>query len=243
LTAGQGIAITDAGAGGAVTINNTRTGDSFPSYLVLLGTSSLPNARSIAQGFGIDFFDGGIGADFTIFVDNDEVATITGSRFTGPVLFAGGMSGSLQRLTTGETFIAGGFGVFVTTQSNGQIRLAIDPTQTGDPGAPFLTFAATASLSNERVLTVDTDLSVSTSSAGTFIIRNTAGFDRNITVPVVFLTGSLPNQRKLAVASGLTLTDFGAGNNITIGLEQFTSQSTHAYQGYCTGSLISGCRS
>ena len=49
--------------------------------------------------------------------------TVSGS-FTGPVVAAGGLTGSLQRLTTGETYLAGVGGISITTASNGQVLIS-----------------------------------------------------------------------------------------------------------------------
>lgn len=57
----------------------------------------------------------------TFSIDNDVVATISGSTFTGATLHTAGLSGSLQRLTNGLTYLAGGGTTTVTTSSNGQV--------------------------------------------------------------------------------------------------------------------------
>lgn len=52
----------------------------------------------------------------------------TGSSYLTPALFYSGMSGSLQRLVTGETYLVAGANVTITTQSNGQVVIAASAT-------------------------------------------------------------------------------------------------------------------
>lgn len=238
LVAGDGMVRFDTGAGGTVGLSNVRPGDIYPTYLLLSTTASLPNERAVAQGLGIKFLDGGAHSDFTIFIDNNVVATISGSRFTGPVLVAAGLTGSHTHLLNGQTFIAPGSGMTTTTSSAGQITISLRADAVADPGASYLVLGTTASLSNERQFVVGTDLSASDGGAGgSFTLYNPAGFDRHIPTVGMYLTGSLTQQRVLSAGNGIVITDFGAGNAVSVGLEQFTSMSTHAFQGHCTGSL------
>jgi len=47
----------------------------------------------------------------------------TGSSYLTPALFYGGLSGSLQRLTDGKTYLVAGPGITITSQSNGQVLI------------------------------------------------------------------------------------------------------------------------
>jgi cytoskeletal protein CcmA (bactofilin family) len=49
--------------------------------------------------------------------------SVGGSRFSGPILANGGLSGSLQRLTDGLPYLRQGGGITITSASNGQITL------------------------------------------------------------------------------------------------------------------------
>jgi len=73
--------------------------DPNASYIVVGVTGSLPNERSISATDGIIGVDGGAGNPYTLSVNDSVVATISGSTFTGAVLFDQGLSGSLTRLT------------------------------------------------------------------------------------------------------------------------------------------------
>lgn len=56
--------------------------------------------------------------------DFNVVAALTGSVFTGPVVFLSGASGSIQTLADGSPFIRGGNGIDVTSGSDGSITIA-----------------------------------------------------------------------------------------------------------------------
>ena len=93
------------------------------SYLVLNTTASLPNERSLVAGTGIKLTDAGAGSTATIAINENQVATISGSTFTGAVKFNAGLSGSLTNLTNGQSFIVGGVGIQVVSSLNGQILI------------------------------------------------------------------------------------------------------------------------
>ncbi len=125
-----GLTLTALGAGGS----GGGSGDPDATYLVVSLTGSLNNERSLAGSSGIILTDGGPNSSFTISINNNVVATLSGSTFTGPVVAGGGLTGSLQRLATGETAFAGVGGTSVTTQSNGQVVISSSAPTTYQPG-------------------------------------------------------------------------------------------------------------
>lgn len=114
--------------------------DREASYVVMGLTASLPNERALTAGTGIKLADGGANGNATLSVNDAIVATISGSTFGGAVKFNGGLSGSLQQLTTGISYLVAGPGISITTQSNGQI---------------FITASITASSGGGSTLTAD----------------------------------------------------------------------------------------
>ena len=67
---------------------------------------------------------GGSGLGVTsdkLVIDDNIVATVSGSTFTGGVKFDSGLTGSLASLPSGKSFIAGGNDITVTTASDGQV--------------------------------------------------------------------------------------------------------------------------
>jgi len=103
---------------------NTSAGNApaQAQYLVLALTSALQQARLITPGVGINMIDGGPFNTFTIGINNNVVATITGTTFTGPVVAKGGLSGSLQTLSDGHNpYLVAGSGILLVTNSLGQV--------------------------------------------------------------------------------------------------------------------------
>ena len=154
LVAGQGIDIVSS-SNAQVTILNRAQADLSASYLLLKSTSALPNGQlfSISGSSGLKIVNTSNTASLSIY--DGIVATVSGTRFTGPVIAAGGLSGSLQRLATGETYLVAGQNVSIVTGSNGQITIA---ASTGsaffDETATYITLTNTSSLANERALSV-----------------------------------------------------------------------------------------
>lgn len=69
-----------------------------------------------------------IGSLLVVKNDFNVVAALTGSVFTGPAVFSGGLSGSLQTLPDGTPYLRSGDCISVVTGTNGSIELSV----TGD---------------------------------------------------------------------------------------------------------------
>ena len=142
-------------------------GDGAAQYLVLAATGSLSAERVLTTGIGIDSADAGAGSTFTISADNSIVATLTGSVFSGNVVVQAGLSGSLQQLSNGTSYLREGTNVTIASSSDGSITISSAAgTGGGDVAAEYLVLSATGSLSAERVLTTGTGLSSIDSGAG-----------------------------------------------------------------------------
>lgn len=81
---------------------------------------------------GTGLTGGGTSGDVTLSIDNNVVATISGSTYTGAVKFNAGLSGSLTRLTDGTSYLIAGSNVTIVTGSNGAVTIS----STGGSGAP-----------------------------------------------------------------------------------------------------------
>lgn len=93
------------------------------SYITVNNEASLANERALAAGTGLLLSDGGAGSSITTSINNNVVATITGSNFSGPVTATGGLSGSLQRLASGLTYLVAGPNITITSGTNGQVLI------------------------------------------------------------------------------------------------------------------------
>ena len=111
------------------------------------------------------------------------------------------------------------------------------------------TLSATAGLSGSLTNLADgtsyliagSNVTIVTGSNGAVTISSTAtggggSGDPNASYVVLSSTGSLANERVLTAGEGISVTDSGAGGNVTIALSGLTVTAS-VYSGYCTGSL------
>ena len=103
-------------------VSNTGGGDPGAQYITLAATSSLQNERVLNPGAGLTITDGGAGNAVTLGLDNDIVATISGSTFTGAIS-APAFSGSLHHLSDGRSYLVAGTGIAISSASNGQVTI------------------------------------------------------------------------------------------------------------------------
>lgn len=203
--------------------------DPNAQYLTLGNTSSLSQERLFTPGTGLRGTDAGANSTYTLAIDNSVVATLSGSRFTGPVSASAGLSGSLQQVTTGLSYLVGAGSVTITSQSNGQLIISASANQfitqsitntiisggTGDPFARYLVTQATGSLFNERVLTMGTGLTSSDGGAGNPF---TISLDQlNLTGSLTKISGGLA----YLITSGSVTTTTQANGQVLIQTPQF----------------------
>jgi hypothetical protein len=102
-------------------------------------------------------------------IDDSVVATLSGSRFSGNITVAGtgsfeqGISGSLTQLVDGTSYLVAGENVTITSASNGQVTIAA--TDPAVVTASFVTLTANSMLTNERILTAGTDITLTDAGA------------------------------------------------------------------------------
>lgn len=100
------------------------------------------------------------------------------SRFTsGSITAFEGLSGSLQRLSTGESYLVAGPGISVVTQSNGQVSVAstIISEPSADINASYVVLSSTASLPNERTLIAGSGISIIDGGPGGNVVISNLG--------------------------------------------------------------------
>ena len=143
LAEGDNVTIASASSG-QITITSIDTNTTYTAGdgLDLSGTTFSTDLKS-GGGLKIDttelavepanFAGSGLEDDGSdnLRINDDIVATISGSTFTGVTSHVSGLSGSLTRLVDGTAYIAGGVGATVTSASNGQITISTDGTVPG----------------------------------------------------------------------------------------------------------------
>lgn len=133
-------ATANASSGGGVGASTSA------SYVTMTSEPGLSEERVLTVGTGLTKVDGGANGNVTLSVNDGVVATLTGSRFSGPVRAAGGLSGSLQQLDSGLSYLVAGTNITVTSQSNGQVivssthapfslEMSTNPSSTAENGS------------------------------------------------------------------------------------------------------------
>lgn len=232
IVGGTGITVTSA-SNGQITITGLAASSSIDapinaSYLVLSLDGTLTSERIFSPINGLKFTDGGAGGTYNIFIDDRIVATISGSTFSGVTNHTAGLSGSLTRLTNGQSYLVAGSNIIITSASNGQIT--ISSTATGSFSGSGISGinvsgSGTPAAGNPYANLNFTGAGVSVSPAGNGVIdiiipggsgSSGGGADVSASYVVLGLTSSLANERVLTVGAGLTLTDNGPNSTVVI---------------------------
>jgi hypothetical protein len=246
LVGGTGIDTTDLGANNNFVLSLKAIGAGTVAVTTGSGGSVIISGSAVSPIAGTGIAVSGLGV---VSIIDNVVATISGANFTGPVtasagfLASGGMTGSLQKTVGGLSYLAGAGGVTITSQSNGQIIVSSSLT-------PFSASGGSGILINGSLISTFIDgvqgVTVTTGSNGqvhvsgsalvagpgivlsldlnnNIIISNSVGGDVSASYVTIGNTGSLPNERGLAVTADMSLVDGGAGASVTIGLSPFNS--------------------
>lgn len=193
------------------------------SYLTAQSEAGLTNERVMSGGLGTTVTDGS--TTFSFHVNPLVIPFLTGTNnFTSPNTFTGGLTGSLQRLPSGPTYLVGVGGITITTASNGQVSISgagITAGSGADPGAAYIVVSTTASLPNERALEAGYGLRLQDGGAGGNIIVSMANSisgaaDVSASYITIGNTGSLPNERALQAGYGVNFQDGGANDKLII---------------------------
>ena len=272
LAVTSNLTITDAGANSTVTLDLSNTGTAgtyaYPAsittdakgrvtsvtagsagppvnatYIVISNDATLTNERALATDGSITITDGGANNSVTLGIDDDIVATVSGTIFTGRVIGQLGFTGSITKLSDGRSYLAADGGIQIVSESNGQIVF----TNTAISSS-YIVISNDTTLTNERALAVTSNLTITdggannsvtldlsnTGSAGTYIFPSSITIDSKgrvssttagvipapITASYIVISNdpTLTNERALAVNSSLLKTDAGANSTITLGI-------------------------
>jgi hypothetical protein len=92
---------------------------SITSGYVLIGAAGTPSIRAglgLIKSASLDVSE--------FIIDDSIVATVSGTTFTGAVIFDAGLSGSLTTLADGTSYMVAGENIVITTGSNGSVQIA-----------------------------------------------------------------------------------------------------------------------
>lgn len=213
LTAGDGITITDGGAGGNVTISATATGSGNPAepYVTWQATSVLTNDRVITAGNNVTI-DTSVAGQVII----NAAATGGGAPTTASFVTVG-----TESSLSAERVLTAGNGITITDNgANSTIDVGVASTITG---ASYLSVNNETILTGERKFQAQGGLVQYDNGANSTFIVTASALQTDITslqgVPYVTIGNSSVTsaERALAVTSpGLSLTDGGANSSVTL---------------------------
>jgi hypothetical protein len=109
-----------------------------------------------------------------------------------------GLTGSLQRLISGQTYLAAGANISIVTQSSGQVLITASIAAAADQAASYIVVSVTSSLPNERSL-----------SAGYGLASNDNGAGSTFQLEQSFSRATVTSN--LTASSGITLVDASLG--------------------------------
>lgn len=238
---GAGGTSTSASNGGTVyTVSSSVGADAFAAYLLLSASANDPNARTLVLGTGFAVSDGGPGGAYSVSTTGGG-GTSTGWTDTGSGLFT---TSSVSIDGGGQTAHAHGVDewlyvsgtVGLTGSAAKKTVLAGDVVVSGSVtavGTGGFTGSLTRTASGTAYLVpLGPGISISTGSSGQVTIANTRAGDDKASYVVMAATASLPNDRVLTPGTGITISDGGAGGNVTISA---TGQSLSTAGGWTDG--------
>jgi len=181
LIAGSNVTIS-TGSSGAITISSTAAGTG--------------DITAVTAGTGLS--GGGTSGAVTLNIDDSVVATVSGTTFSGNVVASSGLSGSLQNLSNGTSYLAAGSNVTISTGSSGQISISSTDTNTTYTAGTGLSLSSTE-------FSVD-DSVVATVSGTTF--NGSVGFSAGLSGSLTTLTDG---SEYLVAGGGISISTGSSG--------------------------------
>lgn len=235
LTAGTNISIVDGGAGSTVTINNTAPTPAPLSaqYITVALDATLTNERRLQATSPIQLSDGGAGGDITISTTFTASSTTTLTNKTISTLNNSIVATAQGQLLKGnnslgvfETFNRGTALQVLRVNSGGTDLEWAAPAASGAPtDATYVTLSTNGTLTNERVLTAGTQITLTDAGAGSTITVGVTPGSNGQFLGVVSSAAAWTNNANFfaaynsAAASGLlraaNATDVVVGRNST----------------------------
>ena len=256
IQGGDNIIIT-TGSTGFIHISAQTGGgnaDREAQYVVMAATASMTNERVLAAGSGIAMTDAGAGGNVTLAINyNDIPSLVSGTDFTAGVKFSSNLhiSGNVSSFVLTGAIKGPKFHVSASsTLFDSRVHFSGTISEFIATGtAKFnsgLSGSLTALTDGTPYLVAGDNVTLSTGSSGAITINSTGGgsggADKGATYVVISATGSLANERVLKADSGLTISDGGAGNEVTLAINtnvvaQIVSGTTFEDNVHFSGSI------
>jgi hypothetical protein len=166
-------------------------------------------------------------------IDDDIVATISGSTFTGPVSASAGLSGSLQQVAPNLSYLVAGNNISIVSQSNGQIVVTASVTTTTATNLSSISGSTATAALNNLYSRVDFE-NLSTGSY-TFVLADAGKKKRFLatctasmptTSSVAWVTGTVIYGRQ--VVAGDAMLFITASTGVTINQTKFRTTSQNS---------------
>lgn len=177
LTASQlaigSVSLSSGTVSGDLIVNGTLIANEFKTSIV--SSSIIYRSGSTKQGDSTDDIHEVTGS---MRVVGGISGSLSGTFFgAGQGSFTGteGLTGSLQHLVSGLSYLVAGDGISIVTQSNGQIRVSNTFAVTAswaDVSASYVTLGTTGSLPNERALSASSGITMTDGGPGGFVDLN-----------------------------------------------------------------------
>jgi hypothetical protein len=219
---------TSGGSGGAAV-------DAGASYVVLSATGSLDNERVLTPGVGLRAADAGANGTYTLAIEDNIVATVSGTVFTGRISTPQ-LTGSLTKTQAGLSAFVAGTAIAITSGTSAdQVVIAVDTVSTAlaPIGASYLTLNSNAALTNERTFTAGTGIKVADGGANsTYTISVNDGVVA--TVSGTAFTGDVTIANKSLSVGSFTASVNATAPSITASVDLTSPSATLAQ---ITGSI------
>lgn len=203
FTAGAGLSFTDGGAGGAYTLTNTLRTGLAGGQTVIGGTAASENLtlQSTAN------------ATRGSVITTDKLLT-TATATLAPLLL-GSLAGDPSGPVNGDLWYNSTTGKLRGRESGANVDL-VQPAA-APVGAQYVVMALDGTLTDERVLTAGTNISIVDGGPGGAVTISTTGVAPvGAQYLVLVADGTLTNERVFTAGTGLAFTDGGAGGAYTV---------------------------
>lgn len=137
--------------GRVVSASSNSIAPTNAQYLTLSSSINLSNERILSVSTGLIGVDNGANNNFSLSINDNEIATLSGSNFNGDIIASAGLTGSLQNISDGSSYLVAAGNIDIITQSNGQILISSSNSQTNALSTPVFSIQSVAGVNTTTV--------------------------------------------------------------------------------------------